>query len=135
MQQRLPSRFERPILFAHRGAKAHSAENTLESFELAVRPGATGLETDVWLSKDGEVVCDHDGVVNKRLRRISINRFNRHDLSSSIPSLEEVFERCGRDINYSKLICLDDWRKNDCNIAVVDHYSIYYNIVTMLMMV
>ena len=105
MQQRLPSRFERPILFAHRGAKAHSAENTLESFELAVRLGATGLETDVWLSKDGEVVCDHDGVVNKRLRRISINRFNRHDLSSSIPSLEELFERCGRDINYSIDVC------------------------------
>ena len=105
MQQRLPSRFERPILFAHRGAKAHSAENTLESFELAVRLGATGLETDVWLSKDGELVSDDDGVVNKRLRRISINRFNRHDLSSSIPSLEELFERCGRDINYSIDVC------------------------------
>ena len=78
MQQRLPSKFDRPILFAHRGAKAHSPENTLESFELAMRLGATGLETDVWLTRDGHVVCDHDGVVNKRLRRIPIKSFNRH---------------------------------------------------------
>ena len=59
----------RPILFAHRGAKAHSRENTLESFELAVRLGATGLETDVWLTKDNQAVLDHDGVIKVRLRR------------------------------------------------------------------
>jgi glycerophosphoryl diester phosphodiesterase len=105
VQQRLPSKFEQPILFAHRGAKAHSAENTLESFELAVRLGATGLETDVWLSKDGLIVCDHDGVVNKRLRRIPIKNFNRDDLASSIPSLEELFERCGTGVNYSIDVC------------------------------
>ena len=105
MQQRLPSKFERPILFAHRGAKAHSAENTLESFELAMRLGATGLETDVWLTKDGQVICDHDGVVNKRLRRIPINNFNRAELATSIPSLDELFMRCGTDINYSIDVC------------------------------
>ena len=105
MQQRLPSKFERPILFAHRGAKAHSPENTLESFELAMRLGATGLETDVWLTRDGHVVCDHDGVVNKRLRRIPIKSFNRHELPGSIPTLEELFLQCGTGINYSIDVC------------------------------
>ena len=105
MQQRLPSKFARPILFAHRGAMAHSAENTLESFELALRLGATGLETDVWLTKDGQVVCDHDGVVNKFLRRTPINKFNRDELASSIPSLEKLFERCGIGVNYSIDVC------------------------------
>ncbi len=107
MQQRLPSKFERPILFAHRGAKAHSPENTLESFELAVRLGATGLETEVWLTKDGHVVCDHDGFVYKRLRRLTIKSFNRDELDSSIPSLEELFLRCGTSINYSIDVCDD----------------------------
>jgi len=105
VQQRLPSKFERPILFAHRGAKAHSPENTLESFELAMRLGATGLETDVWLTRDGHVVCDHDGVVNKRLRRIPIKGFNRHELPGSIPTLEELFLHCGTGINYSIDVC------------------------------
>ena len=105
MQQRLPSKFERPILFAHRGAKAHSPENTLESFELAMRLGATGLETDVWLTRDGHVVCDHYGVVNKRLRRIPIKSFNRHELPGSIPTLEELFLHRGTGINYSIDVC------------------------------
>lgn len=105
MQQRLPSKFKRPILFAHRGAKAHAAENTLEAFELAIRLGATGLETDVWMTKDNQVVCDHDGQVNRRLRRIPISEFNRIDLSDSIPTLKEVFARCGQEINYSIDVC------------------------------
>jgi len=84
---------------------AHSAENTLESFELALRLGATGLETDVWLTKDGQVVCDHDGVVKKLLRRIPIKNFNRNELESSIPSLEELFGRCGTGVKYSIDVC------------------------------
>ena len=40
---RIPTRLERPLGFAHRGARAHAPENTLESFELALRLGATAL--------------------------------------------------------------------------------------------
>ena len=54
-------RWSPPVLFAHRGAKAHAPDNTLEAFELAVKLGATGLETDAWCTRDGEVVLDHDG--------------------------------------------------------------------------
>ena len=71
MQQRLPSLLVPPVGFAHRGARAHAPENTLEAFALALRLGATGLETDAWLTADGQVVLDHDGVVKvgRRKRR------------------------------------------------------------------
>ncbi len=52
-QQRLPSLLEPPIAFGHRGARAYAPDNTLESFALALRLGATGLESDVWLTADG----------------------------------------------------------------------------------
>ncbi|MGA1075335.1 MAG: glycerophosphodiester phosphodiesterase, partial [Ilumatobacteraceae bacterium] len=61
MQQRLPSLLDPPIMFAHRGARAHAPENTIEAFQLALRLGATGLESDAWLTADGVVVLDHDG--------------------------------------------------------------------------
>ena len=61
-------RLDPPIAFAHRGAKAHAPENTIEAFTLALRLGATGLESDVWLTSDGVPVLDHDGVVRARLR-------------------------------------------------------------------
>ena len=58
MQQRLPSLIDEPIAFAHRGARAHAPENTLEAFALGLRLGATGLESDVWLTADGIAVLD-----------------------------------------------------------------------------
>lgn len=50
----------RPLIFGHRGASMYAPENTWESFDLAVRLGADVLETDVRLSRDGEVVLFHD---------------------------------------------------------------------------
>ena len=95
MQQRLPSRLDEPITFAHRGARAHAPENTLEAFALALRLGASGLESDVWLTADGEVVLDHDGVVPGRLRKRPIAEVRRADLPDHIPTLAELYEHCG----------------------------------------
>jgi len=95
VQQRLPSRLDDPITFAHRGARAHAPENTLESFALALRLGATGLESDVWLTADGEAVLDHDGVVPGRLRKKLISDMQRAELPAHIPTLAELYEHCG----------------------------------------
>jgi glycerophosphoryl diester phosphodiesterase len=101
VQQRLPSRLDPPIAFAHRGARAHAPENTLEAFKLALRLGATGLESDVWLTSDGVPVLDHDGVVRVRLRRRPIGEFRRAELPPHMPSLAELLETCGTDYHLS----------------------------------
>jgi glycerophosphoryl diester phosphodiesterase len=69
-----------PIGFAHRGARADAPENTLEAFTLARRLGAPGLESDVWITADGEAVLDHDGVVRVGVRRRQIAELRRRDL-------------------------------------------------------
>jgi glycerophosphoryl diester phosphodiesterase len=103
MQQRLPSRLPVPIIFGHRGARAHQRENTLDSFALALRLGATGLESDVWLTSDGVPVLDHDGLV--KTSRLSKGRpiaeVRRADLPAHIPSLAELLERCPEDYEVS----------------------------------
>ena len=101
MQQRLPSLLNEPILFAHRGASAYSPENTLESFALALKLGATGLESDIWATRDGVLVLDHDGVVKSRLRSKPIAEFDRSSLPSHIPSLEQLLEHCGTQYQIS----------------------------------
>jgi len=95
MAHSLPSIRIPPIGFAHRGAKAHAPENTLEAFSLALRLGATGLESDVWLTADGVAVLDHDGVVGSRVRRRSIRQIARADLPAHIPSLADLYAECG----------------------------------------
>jgi glycerophosphoryl diester phosphodiesterase len=95
VQQRLPSLLEHPIAFAHRGARAHARENTIHAFELALRLGANGLESDVWLTADGIPVLDHDGVARVQRRKRSIRELRREQLPSHIPALAELFEHCG----------------------------------------
>ena len=84
-----------PILFAHRGASAYAPENTLESFALALKLGSTGLESDIWVTRDGVLVLDHDGVVKSRLRSIPIAELDRTALPAHIPSLEQLLQYCG----------------------------------------
>lgn len=106
MKTRNPALRTPPIGFAHRGASAHAADNTIESFLLAKKLGATGLESDVWVSRDGIAVLDHDGVVRKRLvQRQPIREFDRADLPSHIPSLDEFYAEVGTDLPLSLDVC------------------------------
>ena len=49
-----------PLKIGHRGAAGAAPENTLASFELALRQGADGIEFDVQLSSDGVPMVIHD---------------------------------------------------------------------------
>ena len=69
MPTRHPSLRRPPIGFAHRGARAHAPENTLEAFQLALRLGATGLESDVWLT-----ARRRRGARPRRRRRAGVRR-------------------------------------------------------------
>ena len=44
----------------HRGYSGKYPENTLLAFQKAVESGAEGIELDVQLTRDGEVVVIHD---------------------------------------------------------------------------
>ena len=90
-----------PIGFAHRGARAHAPENTLDAFRLALRLGATGLESDVWLTADGVAVLDHDGQIRTGLRRRAMADLPRSALPDHVPSLEELYEACGTGFHLS----------------------------------
>jgi glycerophosphoryl diester phosphodiesterase len=94
---RLPSLRQPPIGFAHRGARANAPENTIEAFQLAVRLGATGLESDVWRTADGIAVLDHDGVVRRGLRKVPIAQLPRADLPPHIPTLEDLYAAIGTE--------------------------------------
>ncbi len=63
--------------------------------------GATGLETDVWLSSDGHPMLDHDGVVWHRGVRRPFSSFARERIGTAIPTLAELYEACGTDFELS----------------------------------
>ena len=106
---------ERPIVFGHRGASGEAPENTLVAFERALAQGAAVLETDVHVTRDGEVVIAHDPDVSRttdgvgriaELTRAELARLDAgHRFSPDggashpyrgrgiqVPTLREVFE-------------------------------------------
>jgi glycerophosphoryl diester phosphodiesterase len=90
-----------PIGFAHRGARAERPENTLAAFSRALELGATGLESDAWITSDGVAVLDHDGVVGRWWHRRPIGEVDRAGLPPHVPSLEDLYGACGSGFELS----------------------------------
>ena len=93
-------------IFAHKGASGYAPENTLEAFRLAMEQGADGIELDVHLTKDGEVVVIHDETIDRtgngqgnvrdytleELKKFSFhNRMEKYK-GVQIPTLKEVLD-------------------------------------------
>lgn len=57
--------FKKIKVWAHRGASGYAPENTMDAFRKAIEMKADGIELDVHLTKDGEVVVIHDEVLDR----------------------------------------------------------------------
>ncbi|MCB9749583.1 MAG: glycerophosphodiester phosphodiesterase [Myxococcales bacterium] len=55
----------RPLAFAHRGGAKRWPENTLHAFEEAIARGYRHIETDIHLTRDGELVVFHDHTLDR----------------------------------------------------------------------
>ncbi|VDR30894.1 Trehalase [Arthrobacter agilis] len=54
-----------PVIFAHRGSSGTYAEHTRAAYLQALADGADGVECDVHLTRDGELVCIHDTTLDR----------------------------------------------------------------------
>ncbi len=50
---------------AHRGASAYAPEHTLAAYRLAIEMGADYVEQDLAVTKDGVLICLHDGSLER----------------------------------------------------------------------
>jgi glycerophosphoryl diester phosphodiesterase len=94
------------LIFAHRGYSSQYPENTMLAFVEARNVGADGLELDVQMTKDGELVVIHDEKVDRttdgkgfvkdftaqELRKLDAGHQYKLSKKEKIPLLEEVFE-------------------------------------------
>ncbi len=93
-------------VWAHRGASGYAPENTLAAFQLAIDQKADGIELDVQMTKDGQLVIIHDETVNRvsnakgwvkdftyaEIRELNVNKkFPEYGIQR-IPTLEEVYQ-------------------------------------------
>ena len=93
--------------FAHRGFSGKYPENTMLAFEKAIEVGADGIELDVQLTKDGEIVIIHDETIDRttdgkgyvidytyeELSKFEASYIYRGKVGfNKIPTLKEYFE-------------------------------------------
>ncbi|MBO68786.1 MAG: glycerophosphodiester phosphodiesterase [Acidiferrobacteraceae bacterium] len=51
-------------IHGHRGARGYAPENTLASFQLAIEQNASGIELDVSVTRDKQIIIYHDPYIN-----------------------------------------------------------------------
>ncbi|RLQ90489.1 glycerophosphodiester phosphodiesterase [Planomicrobium sp. Y74] len=94
-------------IYAHRGCSGTYPENTLAAFKAAAELPITGVEIDVHLTKDREIVVIHDEKVNRTtdgkgyIKDMTLSEVRKLDAGSwfsdefaseKIPTLDEVFD-------------------------------------------
>lgn len=70
-------------LEAHRGGRDARPENTLYSYAYAMELGATSIECDMQLTKDGQIVMSHNPILNADITRDKDGNYvenNKYDL-------------------------------------------------------
>jgi len=101
-----------PLVIAHRGDVTTAPENTLPAFENALTAGADGVELDVRLTQDRQLVVFHDrrldrtsngtgrvdGATFSKVRSLDVGSwFGPAFTGERAPTLDEVFESLPRD--------------------------------------
>ncbi|WP_087973785.1 glycerophosphodiester phosphodiesterase [Oceanobacillus rekensis] len=102
-------------VYGHRGSMGDYPENTLLGFHEAIRQGVDGIELDVHMTKDGEIVVIHDETLDRTtdgtgfIKDLTLNEikqysaggnkyehFSKFDSASwsveQVPTLKEVLE-------------------------------------------
>ena len=70
-------------LEAHRGGRDVRPENTLYSYAYAIELGATSIECDMQLTKDGQIVMNHNPILNSDITRDENGNYienNKYDI-------------------------------------------------------
>jgi glycerophosphoryl diester phosphodiesterase len=96
-----------PLVIGHRGAKGIAPENSLSGFKKAVELGIDGVELDVHLTKDGNLVVIHDMDL-KRLNRLKIpvrqltfKELKKYDISELFTkNQEKIMEKLPEEKKY-----------------------------------
>lgn len=93
-------------IWAHRGASGYRPENTIPSFQYAMDLNADGVELDIQLTKDGQIVVCHDELLDRTsnakgfLKDYTLEELKSFDFSYqypelgkvTIPTMKEIFE-------------------------------------------
>lgn len=137
------------LIFGHRGAAGSYPENTMLAFKAAMDAGADGIELDVQMTKDGELVVIHDETVDRttngsgfvkdltyqEVTRLEANyKFPQYKSRACIPSLKEVLEWVSSDQSFIvnielKNTMIDYPKLEEKTIELIHNYNLKAQVI------
>lgn len=87
-------------IIAHRGDRSRFPENTLPAFQSAIDAGATGLELDLHITSDHQIVIHHDPALSELLTdaplisSLPLSSLKTLLPGTSLPTLGELLALC-----------------------------------------
>ncbi len=108
----LPGSQKLPLIIAHRGDLSRAPENTIAAFRQAISAGADGIELDVRLTRDGELVVFRDRTLDRtssgrglldhstlaEIQSLDVGSWYSTDFAGeTAPTLDQVFESLPHD--------------------------------------
>lgn len=109
-------------IIAHRGFHRDCAENTLSAFEAALKVGADGIELDVHISRDDQLVIVHDPWIRPdpkarcRVKHLTLDELKRASaslLGEPMPVLAAVLDRFLSDFHWINIELKDQGARRD----------------------
>jgi glycerophosphoryl diester phosphodiesterase len=108
---------------SHRGASGYAPEHTLVSYQMGEKMHGDYIEVDLQMTKDGQLIAMHDETVDRTtngtglVKEYTLDQIKQLDAGSwfnekypqyanpdyvglKVPTLEEVFEKFGKNANY-----------------------------------
>ncbi|MFE3868151.1 glycerophosphodiester phosphodiesterase [Flavobacterium sp. LS2P90] len=116
------------LKIGHRGAKGYEPENTLVSFQKALGMQVDGIELDVHLSADGELMVIHDETIDRTtsgkgfVNALSLRELNTFHIDGKhkIPTLAAVFDLVNQDCFIN--IELKSYEATDKVVSLIEKY-------------
>ena len=116
------------LKIGHRGAKGYEPENTFVSFQKALDMQVDGIELDVHLSADGEIIVIHDESIDRTTNgKGFVNALSLRELKTfpidgkhQIPTLKEVFDLVNQDCFIN--IELKSYEATDKVVSLIEKY-------------
>ena len=116
------------LKIGHRGANGHEPENTFVSFQKALDMQVDGIELDVHLSADGEIIVIHDETIDRTtngngfVNALSLRELKafRIDGKHQIPILKEVFDLVNQDCFIN--VELKSYEATEKVVSIIEKY-------------
>lgn len=118
------------MIIAHRGYSGKYPENTMLAFEKALEYGAEGLEIDIQLTKDGEVVICHDEQIDRTsngkgyIKDLTLAELKQYTFNNQMDGLEE---EDAEKIKIPTLIELLDWMMDTQLLLNIEFKTSYFD--------